>query len=81
MSSAGIAYPHEVNRTHIFRRVSQQGVKRYDEIFPLIQPKCFIQGKVPKRYEIEFAEASKDTFKPVTEYTKIEKTLTSLASA
>ncbi|MFT4653384.1 MAG: glutamate synthase domain-containing protein 2 [Patiriisocius sp.] len=80
MSSSGISTPSELNRTHIFRRVSQQDVKRYDQIFPLMQPNCFVLGNVPKRYEIEFAEASKDTFKPLVEFTRIDKTLTSLAS-
>jgi glutamate synthase domain-containing protein 2 len=80
MSSAGISTPSELNRTHIFRRVNQQQVKRYDKIFALMQPNCFIDGKIPKRYEIEFAEASKDSFKPKSEYAKVEKKLTSLAS-
>jgi hypothetical protein len=80
LSSSGIANPAELNRTHIFRRVNQQDVKRYDQIFPLVRANCFIEGDIPKRYEIEYAESSKDTFKPNAEFAKIEKTLTSLAS-
>ncbi|MFT6267697.1 MAG: glutamate synthase domain-containing protein 2 [Alphaproteobacteria bacterium] len=78
LSSAGISAPSQLNRTHIFRRVSQQDVKRYDQIFPLMQPNCFITGNIPQRYEIEFAEASKDSFKPLADFTTIENTLTSL---
>ena len=80
LSSSGIRKPSELNRTHIFRRVSQQEVKRYDQVFPIVQESCFITGNIPKHYEIEFAEASMDSFKPTTEYTKIGKTLTSIAS-
>ena len=80
ISSAGFKTPCELNRTHIFRRVTQQDVKRYDQIFPLITPKCFVTGDIPKRYEIEYAEASSQTFKPQSDFTKIEKTLTCLAS-
>lgn len=80
LSSAGMKGPSEANRTHIFRRVNQQDVKRYDQIFPLIVERCFVTGDIPKRYEIEYAEASSQTFKPQSDFTKIEKTLTSLAS-
>ena len=80
LSSSGIQRPSEVNRTHIFRRVSQQDVKRYDQVFPIMQENCFINGNIPKRYEIEFAEACVNTFKPTTEYTKIDKTLIGMAS-
>jgi glutamate synthase domain-containing protein 2 len=80
LSSSGISNPKELNRTHIFRRVNQEEVKRYDKIFPLVQANCFVDGNIPSRYEIEYAEASKDTFKPVAEFTKVEKELVSLAS-
>jgi glutamate synthase domain-containing protein 2 len=80
VSSAGFKAPCELNRTHIFRRVSQQEVKRYDQIFPLMTAKCFITDHIPKRYEIEYAEASSQTFKPLSDYTKIDKTLTCLAT-
>jgi glutamate synthase domain-containing protein 2 len=80
LSSAGISNPKELNRTHIFRRVNQQDVMRYDQVFPLIQANCFVEEKIPKRYEIDYAEASVDTFKPVSTFSKINKTLTSLAS-
>lgn len=80
LSSAGMKVPSEVNRTHIFRRVSQQEVKRYDQIFPLMAAKCFVTEDIPKRYEIEYAEASSKTFKPQSVFTRIDKTLTSLES-
>lgn len=84
LSSSGISKPQELNRTHIFRRVSQQEVKRYDQVFPMVNPKCFVdegtENTIPKRYEIDFAESSMDTFKPVSEFTKIDKTLTCLSA-
>jgi glutamate synthase domain-containing protein 2 len=84
LSSSGMSTPDEVNRTHIFRRVSQQEIKRYDQVFPLVQPSCFVSTElencIPKRYEVDFAEASADSFKPVSEFTKIDKTLTCLSA-
>lgn len=73
MSSAGISSPHEVNRTHIFRRVSQEQVKRYDQVFPMVKPGAFINDDVPERYKLDVAEASANTFKPSAQLTEIEQ--------
>lgn len=72
LSSAGISTPHEVNRTHVFRRVNQQEVKRYDQIFSLIEKGVFLKGKPPAHYEIDFKEASETTFKPIVHLTEID---------
>jgi glutamate synthase domain-containing protein 2 len=74
MTSAGISSPQEINRTHIYRRVSQEQVKRYDEVFPLVQSCAFVHGSVPERYELDLAEASAHSFKPTTHLTDIENT-------
>lgn len=34
LSSAGLDSPRAVNRSHIYRRIDQMTVKRYDELFP-----------------------------------------------
>jgi glutamate synthase domain-containing protein 2 len=73
LSSAGISAPEEINRTHIFRRVSQQEVKRYDQVFPLLKPGSMLGDTVPKAYALDLAEASMDTFKPQSDLTKKEK--------
>lgn len=37
IAAAGITKPHDLNRTHINRRVNMNSVLRYDEIFPYIE--------------------------------------------
>lgn len=72
MSSAGISSPSEVNRTHIFRRVSQDVVKRYDKVFPLVSPGAFLKDNVPERYKLDVTEASATSFKPATQLTQLD---------
>ncbi|WP_395341334.1 FMN-binding glutamate synthase family protein [Ningiella sp. W23] len=64
MSSAGVRHPSELNRTHIFRRISQSRVKRYDQIFPLMKTGGFNTADVPDYYELDVAEADAKSFKP-----------------
>nr|WP_136252575.1 FMN-binding glutamate synthase family protein [Ningiella ruwaisensis] len=72
MSSAGIDRPESLNRTHIFRRVSQQDVKRYDEIFPHVKTGSFVSGDIPARYKLDFEEASANSFKPAGHLSEVE---------
>ena len=65
LSSTGHSSTEHLNRTHIFRRVDQHTVLRYDEIFPLIQPGSFMdEDDAPKAYQLHLKEACASTFKP-----------------
>lgn len=64
VASAGLRHPHQLNRTHIFRRTSQTEIHRYDEIYPSIKPGSFLTGDIPARYRQEMQEASPNTFMP-----------------
>ena len=50
LSSTGFKQPHDLNRRHIFRRVSQDRIMRYDQIFPIITPGEFLSRPFPERY-------------------------------
>lgn len=63
-SSAGLTSPSNLNRTHIFRRVNQQEVKRYDEIFPNMVRGGFLKDCIPANYDIDFKEACANSFMP-----------------
>jgi hypothetical protein len=78
MSSAGIKSPDEVNRTHIFRRVNQEQVKRYDEIFPLVKPGCFLTDNIPKCYALDLAESSARSFMPAAQLSEIDSKMHAL---
>lgn len=64
ISSAGLASPDELNRTHIFRRVNQQEVKRYDDIFPHMVIGGFLKDCIPENYKIDVEEANANSFAP-----------------
>jgi glutamate synthase domain-containing protein 2 len=78
ISSAGLASPRDLNRTHIFRRVNQQEVKRYDEIFPHMVIGGFLKDCIPKNYKIDVEEADPSSFLPKKILTKINKETKSL---
>jgi glutamate synthase domain-containing protein 2 len=65
LSSTGHSRTEDLNRTHIFRRVDQHTVLRYDEIFPLVHPGSFMdEDDAPKAYQLHLKEACASTFKP-----------------
>ena len=42
IAAAGITKPHDLNRTHINRRVNMNSVLRYDEIFPYTEKRSLL---------------------------------------
>jgi glutamate synthase domain-containing protein 2 len=78
ISSAGLALPCDLNRTHIFRRVNQQKVMRYDEIFPHMVIGGFLQDCIPELYKIDIAEAKANSFAPKKILTSINQQMKSL---
>ncbi|MFQ3205908.1 MAG: glutamate synthase domain-containing protein 2 [Glaciecola sp.] len=78
ISSAGLSLPCDLNRTHIFRRVNQQEVKRYDEIFPHMVIGGFLQDCIPESYKIDIAEANANSFAPKKTLTSINQQMKSL---
>lgn len=61
-SSAGLTTPAQFNRTHIFRRISESEIKRYDEIFPYMKSGSLLKPPYPERFEQEISEASAESF-------------------
>jgi len=64
IASAGLRHTCRLNRSHLFRRVSQEKIARYDEIFPYLQTGDLLQDKVPERFEFLMNEASVESFEP-----------------
>ena len=73
LSSTGHVSTSELNRTHIFRRVDQAHVARYDEIFPLVKTGCLLTNDIPERFKLHVQEANSDSFMPCSLLAKIEK--------
>lgn len=64
ISSAGLKHPEHLNRSHIFRRISQTEVKRYDEIYPVLKEGCLLTDDYPQWLEQEMQESSEQCFMP-----------------
>ncbi|BFT30357.1 FMN-binding glutamate synthase family protein [Alteromonas sp. D210916BOD_24] len=73
LSSTGHVRTSELNRTHIFRRVDQCRIARYDEIFPLVKRGSFLTDDIPERFRLHVQEANASSFMPCSQLAEIEK--------
>jgi glutamate synthase domain-containing protein 2 len=64
IASAAICHTSELNRSHIYRRISQQEIRRYDEIFPYLHADCLLQGDIPDSFKYIMQEADSAVFSP-----------------
>ncbi|GAC19679.1 FMN-binding glutamate synthase family protein [Paraglaciecola arctica] len=65
VSSAGLSNPNQLNRSHIYRRVSQTEIKRYDEIYPNLSGGCLLQENCQSDlFAQEMKESSAESFMP-----------------
>ncbi len=64
VASAGMLHSNELNRSHIFRRISQTKIRRYDEIYPYPVEGCLLGDNIPQRFIQEMAESSAHSFMP-----------------
>ncbi|MDP5069897.1 MAG: FMN-binding glutamate synthase family protein, partial [Congregibacter sp.] len=61
-SSAGLDSPRQLNRSHIYRRVDQTNVRRYDELFPLPQTGAYLTATAKDAMFTHINEADPDSF-------------------
>ncbi len=65
IASAGLSHTSELTRSHIYRRIDQAQIRRYDEIFPHVESGCLLdEARIPGRYQLTMSEAHADSFKP-----------------
>ncbi|MCL4139252.1 UNVERIFIED_CONTAM: hypothetical protein GTU68_020655 [Idotea baltica] len=63
MAAAGLHKSSEINRSHIFRRVSLNEIRRYDQLFPRLDPGCLLKEEtVPENWSSMWEEASAARF-------------------
>lgn len=62
ISSAGLRSSEALNRSHVYRRVSQQQIMRFDEIFPYLKSGCLLGDAYPERFSQAMMEASAERF-------------------
>ncbi len=64
LGACGFDNAHMVSRSSVFRRVSLEKVKSYEELFPGVLEGSFVQGMLPSKYQQAFARASSQSFAP-----------------
>ena len=64
IASAGLHHTSELNRTHIYRRISQNSIQSYDQIFPYLKTGTLLSDSPPEHFEICVKEASSSSFMP-----------------
>ncbi len=64
IASAGLRHTSKLNRTHIYRRVSQSEIRRYDELFPYVETGMFLTDTIPDAFKLYVQEASSNQFMP-----------------
>ena len=72
IASTGITHTAELNRTHIYKRISQYQIKRYDQIFPYLRAGCLLTEEIPDSFKLIMQEASSDTFAPHSYLTRFD---------
>ena len=62
IAAAGLTDATQINRTHVYRRIDQTCIKRYDELFPDFAPGCLLSGPYPDYLARDTKEASAESF-------------------
>ena len=65
LAASGLTHVDQLNRSHIYRRVSQSDIRRYDEIFPYVEAGCFLGDHYPERFSHAMREADPGSFSPI----------------
>ena len=66
MAAAGLEHPTQINRGHIYRRVSMAESRRFSELFPVLQAGCLREkDSVPEHLLIDWEMADASSFLPV----------------
>lgn len=64
VASAGLQDPCQINRSHIYRRINQTEIKRFDQIYPGLIKGSLVAGDYPERFSHEMQESSASSFMP-----------------
>jgi len=78
VGAAGLHSPGELTRTHIYRRIDQGSIRRYDEVFEYVDVGSLLNEPYPKRYEQAMSESTADSFLPKSYIAQHEQGLKSI---
>jgi len=66
VAAGGLSAGNELNRTHVYRRTSQDAIRRYDELFPYAEIGSLLESPYPERFEQQMAESDASSFLPLS---------------
>lgn len=63
MAATGISDPEQIDRSHVYRRISANEIRRYDELYPPLVKGCMLkEASVPEPYRRDWQRANPDRF-------------------
>ena len=62
LAASGLSAPDQINRSHVNRRIVNNLVQRYDEIYPYVKKGCLINGDIPLEYKTLIERATAQSF-------------------
>jgi len=62
LAAVGLTNSEQLDRSQIFRRISQTSICSYDEIYPPLPVGCFLDGQVPKVFRDDLSLANAKSF-------------------
>lgn len=57
LGAGGMESPSELTRSHIYRRLFMNEVRTFEDIYPSLEPECMLKGRIPDKYQQDFARA------------------------
>jgi glutamate synthase domain-containing protein 2 len=79
IGAAGLQHPDDIHRMFIYRRVSNNQIQTYGELFPYIPKGSLLKTPYPLSFEMDMAISSENTFVP--DYSKVSQVASTEASA
>ena len=62
IASTGLHHPKDLTRSYLFRRINQEKISRYDEIFPYLDQGVLLKTTPPEYFKQYMSEASAHNF-------------------
>jgi hypothetical protein len=64
LGASGLQRTEQISREHIHRRVANDSVKTYAQLFPVVEAGSFLRGEIVEAYRSDFFRAQAQTFEP-----------------
>ena len=65
VAAVGLNHPSELHPHHISKRISQNEVKTYDQLYPTLSPGELLSGTENPQFAIPWSQAQAHTFAPL----------------